>query len=354
MKVDAQNDVSLGTKLLTAGTAACIADLATFPLDTAKVRMQIAGLGRAVLVASPEGSVMAVRTVQPGLIQTIGSIVRNEGMRYAISIYKKFCINSIPGGHLAMLFEGVLLSEGGCRSLYGGLSAGLQRQMCFASVRLGLYDSVKTLYAGFLDGSRGTSTVDNGPINIGVRIAAGITTGALAVLLAQPTDVVKVRLQAGNSGPSRRYTSTMQAYRHIAVNEGTAGLWKGTFPNISRNAIVNVAEIVCYDIIKEKILSSGLLQDGIPCHFSAAVAAGLCTTLAASPVDVVKTRYMNSSPGEYKGAIDVTVRMFINEGPMSFYKGFIPSFSRLVSWNIVLWITYEQIKIQTKKLQHSN
>ncbi|XP_001606456.2 mitochondrial uncoupling protein 2 [Nasonia vitripennis] len=320
MKVDAQNDVSLGTKLLTAGTAACIADLATFPLDTAKVRMQIAGLGRAVLVASPEGSVMAVRTVQSGLIQTIGSIVRNEGMR----------------------------------SLYGGLSAGLQRQMCFASVRLGLYDSVKTLYAGFLDGSRGTSTVDNGSINIGVRIAAGITTGALAVLLAQPTDVVKVRLQAGNSGPSRRYTSTLQAYRHIAVNEGTAGLWKGTFPNISRNAIVNVAEIVCYDIIKEKILSSGLLQDGIPCHFSAAVAAGLCTTLAASPVDVVKTRYMNSSPGEYKGAIDVAVRMFINEGPMSFYKGFIPSFSRLVSWNIVLWITYEQIKIQTKKLQHSN
>lgn len=32
---------SLGVKLLTAGTAACIADLATFPLDTAKVRMQV-------------------------------------------------------------------------------------------------------------------------------------------------------------------------------------------------------------------------------------------------------------------------------------------------------------------------
>lgn len=127
----------------------------------------------------------------------------------------------------------------------------------------------------------------------------------------------------------------------------------GTFPNVSRNAIVNVAEIVCYDVIKEKILSSGLLHDGIPCHFSAAVAAGLCTTVASSPVDVVKTRYMNSAPGEYKGAIDVAVRMFMNEGPMAFYRGFIPSFARLVSWNIVLWITYEQIKIQTKKLQHS-
>lgn len=39
-----------------------------------------------------------------------------------------------------------------CRSLYSGLSAGLQRQMCFASVRLGLYDSVKSLYQQLLDG----------------------------------------------------------------------------------------------------------------------------------------------------------------------------------------------------------
>jgi solute carrier family 25 uncoupling protein 8/9 len=113
-----------------------------------------------------------------------------------------------------------------------------------------------------------------------------------------------------------------------------------------------VAEIVCYDVIKEKILNSGLLQNGIPCYLSAAVAAGLCTTLAASPIDVVKTRYMNSAPGEYKGAIDAAVRMFMSEGPSAFYKGFVPSFARLVSWNIVLWVTYEQIKIHAMKLQY--
>ncbi|XP_072752604.1 dicarboxylate carrier UCP2 isoform X2 [Anoplolepis gracilipes] len=304
-------DFSLGWKLLTAGTAACIADLATFPLDTAKVRMQIAGEGQALLLASAEGSVFAVRAGQPGLFQTIGNIIRIEG----------------------------------ARSLYGGLSAGLQRQMCFASIRLGLYDSVKSLYAGIFDGDRnGTS------MNIGVRVAAGITTGALAVLVAQPTDVVKVRLQAGNNGrSSARYSSTLQAYKNIANVEGARGLWKGTMPNVSRNAIVNVAEIVCYDIIKDLILASGYLRDGIPCHLTAATAAGLCTTLAASPVDVVKTRYMNSSAGEYKGAIDCAVKTFIQEGPSAFYKGFVPSFSRLVSWNIVLWVTYEQMKLQMKK-----
>lgn len=34
----------------------------------------------------------------------------------------------------------------GLRSLYSGLVAGLQRQMSFASIRIGLYDSVKQLY----------------------------------------------------------------------------------------------------------------------------------------------------------------------------------------------------------------
>ena len=32
---------SLPVKLLTAGSAACVADLFTFPLDTAKVRLQV-------------------------------------------------------------------------------------------------------------------------------------------------------------------------------------------------------------------------------------------------------------------------------------------------------------------------
>lgn len=104
------------------------------------------------------------------------------------------------------------------------------------------------------------------------RISAGIITGGLAVLVAQPTDVVKVRLQA-QIGPGR-YTSTLQAYLSIAKNEGFKGLWQGTSPNIGRNAIVNVSEIVCYDVIKDTILRRKLMQDNIFCHFVSALAAG--------------------------------------------------------------------------------
>lgn len=35
------DSVSIYAKLVTAGTSACIADAVTFPLDTAKVRLQV-------------------------------------------------------------------------------------------------------------------------------------------------------------------------------------------------------------------------------------------------------------------------------------------------------------------------
>ncbi|XP_070773638.1 dicarboxylate carrier UCP2-like isoform X3 [Enoplosus armatus] len=218
---------SAAVKFFGAGTAACIADLVTFPLDTAKVRLQIQGES----LKSEGASAMKYR----GVFGTITTMVRTEGPR----------------------------------SLYNGLVAGLQRQMSFASVRIGLYDSMKQFY------TRGTESC---------------------------------------------------------------------MPNITRNAIVNCAELVTYDMIKELILKYDLMTDNLPCHFTAAFGAGFCTTVVASPVDVVKTRFMNSSTGQYSSAISCALTMLRHEGATAFYKGFMPSFLRLGSWNIVMFVTYEQIK----------
>lgn len=71
------------------------------------------------------------------------------------------------------------------------------------------------------------SSVDPNRKNVGLRILAGITTGGAAVLVAQPTDVVKVRMQA-QSKKNMRYKGCIGAYRKIAIEEGTRGLWKGS------------------------------------------------------------------------------------------------------------------------------
>uniref|UniRef100_A0AAZ3SPC6 Uncoupling protein 1 n=1 Tax=Oncorhynchus tshawytscha TaxID=74940 RepID=A0AAZ3SPC6_ONCTS len=250
---------------MNAGSAACIADLVTFPWIQPKFRRE-GGVG------SYQGHPLQ------GVFGTISTMIRTEGPR----------------------------------SLYNGLVAGLQRQMCFASIRIGFYDNVKNFYSG------GTDTA-----NIGIRILAGCTTGAMAVSFAQPTDVVKVRFQAqvNLTGVARRYTGTMQAYKHIFNHEGIRGLWKGCLPNITRNALVNCTELVTYDLIKRGGHSYNLLSDNLPCHFASAFG----------------TRYMNSPPGQYKSAINCAWTMATKEGPTAFYKG-------LGSWNVVMFVSFEQLK----------
>ncbi|XP_074996522.1 putative mitochondrial transporter UCP3 isoform X1 [Calonectris borealis] len=273
-------------KFVSAGTAACIADLCTFPLDTAKVRLQIQGEVRIPRSTS---------TVEyRGVLGTLSTMVRTEGPR----------------------------------SLYSGLAAGLQRQMSFASIRIGLYDSVKQLYTP--KGAESTG--------LAARVLAGCTTGAVAVTCAQPTDVVKVRFQANGALPdgARRYSGTVDAYRTIAREEGVRGLWRGTLPNIARNAIVNCGELVTYDLIKDALLRAQLM--------TAAFGAGFCATVVASPVDVVKTRYMNAGPGQYRNALSCLLALLMQDGLAGFYKGFVPSFLRLGSWNVVMFISYEQLQ----------
>ncbi|KFO97910.1 Mitochondrial uncoupling protein 3 [Calypte anna] len=267
-------------KFFSAGTAACIADLCTFPLDTAKVRLQLQG---EVRIPRVSGAVE-----YRGVLGTLSTMVRTEG----------------------------------ARSLYSGLAAGLQRQMSFASIRIGLYDSVKQLYT-----PKGAESTGLAP-----RVLAGCTTGAVAVACAQPTDVVKVRFQAHGAMPesTRRYNGTLDAYRTIAREEGVRGLWRGTLPNIARNAVINCGELVTYDLIKDALLREHLMTDNVPCHFVAAFGAGFCATVVASPVDVVKNRCL--------------LLLLMQDGITGFYKGFVPSFLRLGSWNVVMFICYEQLQ----------
>ena len=90
--------------------------------------------------------------------------------------------------------------------------------MAFSAIRIGAYETVKQKYVQ-ISGAEGTLTL------LGVRIAAGVTTGTIAILSAQPTDVVKIRMQAEliKPGEKSRYNGVMHAYKTVFKEEGIAG-----------------------------------------------------------------------------------------------------------------------------------
>ncbi|TKY65906.1 Mitochondrial uncoupling protein 1 [Spatholobus suberectus] len=126
-------------------------------------------------------------------------------------------------------------------ALSKGIVPGLHRQCLNGGLRIALYEPVKNFYVG-----------DDhvGDVPLSKKILAGFTTGAMAIAVANPTDLVKVRLQAKGKFPPgvpTRYSGSLNAYSTI---QGVGALWTGIGPNIARNAIINAAELASYDQVK--------------------------------------------------------------------------------------------------------
>ncbi|KAM7255234.1 hypothetical protein ACFE04_020475 [Oxalis oulophora] len=304
---NSKSDISFAGIFACSAFSACFAEICTIPLDTAKVRLQL----QKKEVALPK---------YKGLLGTVGTIGREEG--------------------LAALWKGVV--------------PGLHRQCLYGGLRIGLYEPVKNLYVG------GESV---GDVPLSKKILAALTTGAVAIAVANPTDLVKVRLQAEGKlapGVPRRYSGSLNAYSTIVKKEGVRALWTGIGPNVARNAIINAAELASYDQVKETVLKIPGFTDNVFTHLLAGLGAGFFAVCIGSPVDVVlcslafelsmvKSRMMGDSSA-YKNTLDCFVKTLKNDGPLAFYKGFIPNFGRLGSWNVIMFLTLEQAKKFVKSL----
>ena len=88
------------------------------------------------------------------------------------------------------------------------------------------------------------------------KALAAIITGAIGITVANPTDVVKVRLQnqrnssKSNLNPTMHYKGTYDCYSKIIKNEGVKGLWTSWSANCFRNSVINCAELASYDHYK--------------------------------------------------------------------------------------------------------
>ncbi|CAN6556544.1 unnamed protein product [Malus baccata var. baccata] len=226
--------------------------------------------------------------------------------------------------------------EEGLAALWNGIIPGLQRQCIYGGLRIGLYDPVKIFLVG---------SAFIGDFPLFHKILAALLTGALAIIVANPTDLVKVRLQAEGKLPAgvpKRYTGSLDAYSTIVRQEGLGALWTGLGPNVARNAIINAAELASYDQVKETILKIPGSTDNILTHLLAGLGADFFAVSIGSPVDVVKSRMMGDST--YKNTFDCFVKTLKHEGFLAFYKGLLPNFGRLGSWNVVMFLVLEQAK----------
>lgn len=71
---------------------------------------------------------------------------------------------------------------------------------------------------------------------------------------------------------------------------------------------------------------------------------GAIATTLTQPVDVLKTRAMNAKPGEVKSIL-ILIKGTAKEGPLAFFKGYIPAFARLAPHTVLTFVFLEQLRI---------
>uniref|UniRef100_A0A1D1ZCP3 Putative mitochondrial 2-oxoglutarate/malate carrier protein n=1 Tax=Anthurium amnicola TaxID=1678845 RepID=A0A1D1ZCP3_9ARAE len=322
------------------GIASIVAGCSTHPLDLIKVRMQLQGEAAPAPAPAP--------VLRPALAFHAG------GGGGAIAALPHHNLPAPPPpprlGPVGVGMQ-ILRSEGPA-ALFSGVSATMLRQTLYSTTRMGLYDVLKTRWSSSSSPNSGAGAAA-APLPLHRKIAAGLIAGGVGAAVGNPADVAMVRMQADGRlpvGQRRNYRGVGDAISRMARSEGVGSLWRGSSLTVNRAMIVTASQLATYDQVKEGIVESGAMGDGLGTHVAASFAAGLVAAVASNPVDVVKTRVMNmrvegvGAVAPYKGAVDCAVKTVRAEGVMALYKGFVPTVSRQGPFTVVLFVTLEQVR----------
>lgn len=222
-----------------------------------------------------------------------------------------------------------LYREGGVNRFYQGLHPAILRHWVYTNLRVGLYRPTIKIVSG--NKNKNDTTFYE-------KFIAGAFAGGTGQLIANPTDIVKVRMQSNSEATYRNVIGD------IYNGYGWKGFYKGSVPNVQRAILVNAGELAAYDTAKRFLMNKLGFNDNTLCFMSASVMSGFCSTILSCPADVVKNKLMNDVNGVYKGVIDCYAKTIRQNGFMAIYRGFIPTWMRLGPWHLIFWITSENLR----------
>jgi hypothetical protein len=281
--------------------AASVAELVTFPLDVAKVNMQVS---------------RGKHKQEVGIIDLLSSIVAVNG------------------------FFG----------LWRGFPAALLRQIFYQVLKVVLFEPLTALLV-LLTGAH-TLAVTH-------MLLGGGLAGTLGAFLTTPFDRVKVRTQILGSkeaeSTAKGLGEIFEAVTHLDIPH-IRTLYTGASASCQRAFLLNAAELTSYSVVKRTLIrqNSSLLRynntmDNVYTHLVSALCSGFIASAVSAPIDRAKTLII-SSPHTYSGMTDCLSDVFINQGLVGLYKGFFATWLRLAPFTILFFLSFEYFKMLLRSI----
>ncbi|XP_015769868.1 PREDICTED: mitochondrial uncoupling protein 4-like [Acropora digitifera] len=308
--------------------AATVAESVTFPLDITKTRLQIQG-ERASCLSTATARSLPYR----GMIKTAVGIVEEEGLR----------------------------------NLWSGVTPAVLRHVVYTGSRMTAYEFLRNnvlrrnpdgTFENSQRAGRGSREVDTLFVYQRIRISLALLSdereeikdwanykhrresrGTLALLAPNFVSIArrKKRLLAaynlGRFGPQ-----TMRGGGKGVIVSGVpcgdSKNWRRGYDNV---------RIVCLFLCEPNF---SILRCRPFYHPFFSGCSGLIAATISTPADVVKTRIMNN-PKVYRGSLDCFMSAVHEEGFISLYKGWLPTWTRMAPWSLTFWLVYERIRSVT-------
>ncbi|KAG7666438.1 CTP1 [[Candida] subhashii] len=232
----------------------------------------------------------------------------------------------------------------GISSLYVGCPAFVVGNTVKASVRFLGFDSIKKLLAdknGKLSGPRG--------------VIAGLGAGLLeSVIAVTPFEAIKTALIDDKQSPKPKYQNGLiSGSIKLCRDLGFKGIYAGVLPVSMRQAANQAVRLGSYNAIKTMIQQSQGRKPGQALSSAATFAvgsfAGIITVYTTMPIDTVKTRMQAlGADKKYTSTVNCFVKIFREEGLLTFWKGATPRLGRLVLSGGIVFTIYEEMLIIMK------
>lgn len=229
----------------------------------------------------------------------------------------------------------------GVSALYIGCPAFIVGNTAKASVRFLGYGYIKNLLQdrnGKLSGPRG--------------VLAGLGAGLLeSVVAVTPFEAIKTALIDDKQSPKPKYQNGLiSGSAKLVKDMGFKGIYGGVVPVSMRQAANSAVRLGSYNAIKTMVQQATNTKPNEPLSSAATFAvgaiAGTVTVYTTMPIDTVKTRMQSLDAAKlYTSTLNCFVRIFKDEGLLTFWKGATPRLGRLVLSGGIVFTIYEKMMV---------
>ncbi|XP_023346709.1 mitochondrial ornithine transporter 1 [Eurytemora carolleeae] len=182
-----------------------------------------------------------------------------------------------------------------------------------------------------------------------IDFLSGSVGGACGVLVGQPMDTVKVKLQTF----PHLYNGTVGCVREIIKRDGVRGLYAGTLPSLAANIGENSILLTAYGLCQKGIARVTNTQKLDEMSLSSLALSGSCASFFSSliicPTELIKCklqglREVNKGKKMNIGISTVIRNILKTEGMKGMFMGLVPTCSREMPGYFFFFLSYESTR----------